>query len=496
MKCEICGKEFQNLGMHTKYSHNLSGKEYYDKYLRKEGEGYCEVCGKLTEFTGITTGYRNCCSIQCVGKSKLRLEKTKTTNLEKYGVENTFSIPKVKEKAQKNSHTKDASIKQWETRRKKYKIDPLHTEETKQKAKLGINKTKQQSVEKFLQSLLKFEQENNCTGINKLIKQYGQGWLKIKDQLHIINKGQYSFVKNEDIKKIEEYFNTNHWCNSNVENEIFNYIQSIYNNTVFHRTRKILQHGELDIYIPDKKIAIEVDGIYWHSYNFNSINKSRQLDKTKECEQLNIRLIHITDYEWNNHQEICKSIICSALGIYKQKIYARDCIINMVNSKEAKDFLIKNHIQGNINASYKLGLFYNNELVQIMCIGKSRFKQNEYELLRMCTKLNTQIIGGFSKLLKYQPYNELISYIDRSKFNGKSYYANNFIFLNYTKPSYTYYKNNIKLNRVSAQKHKLKKLLGSNFNENETEIKNMIRNGWLQVYDCGNIKVRWTNENN
>ena len=67
------------------------------------------------------------------------------------------------------------------------------------------------------------------------------------------------------------------------------------------------------------------------------------------------------------------------------------------------------------------GLLYKGDLVQVIGVGKSRFKKDEYELHRMCTKLNTQALGGFSKLLKSLNLKSLITYVDLSLFNGKGY---------------------------------------------------------------------------
>lgn len=112
----------------------------------------------------------------------------------------------------------------------------------------------------------------------------------------------------------------------------------------------------------------------------------------------------------------------------------------------------------------------------------------------MCTKLNTQVIGGFSKLLKYQPYNDFVSYIDLSKFTASSYLKNGFSILNQSAPNYKYIKGERVLNRIQAQKHKLPKLLVDKFDESKTESQNMIDNGWWKVYDCGNLKLEFTKQ--
>ena len=127
--------------------------------------------------------------------------------------------------------------------------------------------------------------------------------------------------------------------------------------------------------------------------------------------------------------------------------------------------------------------------IKIAIANLVSFKKDEIELLRMCTKLNIQVIGGFSKLIKHQPYDTFISYVDRSKFDGHGYNKIGFIVISNTGPSYKYYKCGIELNRIATQKHKLSKLLGDKFNPNETETQNMIRCGWLHVCDCGNLKV-------
>lgn len=279
---------------------------------------------------------------------------------------------------------------------------------------------------------------------------------------------------------------------SQPELQVLEYIKEVYHGRIVENDRSQISPKELDIYIPDKKLAIEFNGVYYHSTNMGT-PKNYHLEKTIECHSAGIKLIHIHEWEWTYKQDICKSILSIALGICKNKIYARNCEVKEVDSELAKQFLENNHIQGSLNSSYRLGLFYNNELVQLITIGKSRFKEGEYELLRMCTKLNTQVVGGFSKLMKNQPYNSLISYVDRSKFTGNGYLACGWTIDSYTSPSYAYYKGEVKLNRIAAQKHKLKALLGDeNFDSSKTEFENMKNCAWLQVYDCGNIKMKYS----
>ena len=67
-KCEVCGEVFESsqlLYSHIKKKHNLTGKDYYDKYLKKPGEGVCLNCGKPTRLWNCTLGYLKCCCAKC-----------------------------------------------------------------------------------------------------------------------------------------------------------------------------------------------------------------------------------------------------------------------------------------------------------------------------------------------------------------------------------------------------------------------------------------------
>lgn len=141
--------------------------------------------------------------------------------------------------------------------------------------------------------------------------------------------------------------------------------------------RKILNNGqELDFYFPDYKIAIEVNGTYWHS-SLQKI-KNYHFNKSKACEQLGIRLIHIWEYEWKDELKRQKLINMLKIAFNKvdYKIYARKCTIKEITNKEAKEFNNKNHLQGHRNAQITYGLFYKNNLIQLMSFSKTKYNRN------------------------------------------------------------------------------------------------------------------------
>lgn len=253
---------------------------------------------------------------------------------------------------------------------------------------------------------------------------------------------------------------------------------------------------ELDIYIPEKQLAIEFDGLYWHS----DIDKNYHLNKTKLCEEKGIHLIHIFENEWLFKQNIVKSRLKNLLGLYDHKCYARECEVREIDANISKHFQNENHIQGSASALIHLGLFYNNELVSLMTFGKSRFsKKYDWELVRFCNKLWWHIPGSASKLFNYfkETYHStsIVSYADRrwTMNSGNTIYDKlGFKFDHLSYPNYWYFKqNSYQLeSRIKYQKHKLKNLL-ENFNQNKTEVENMRDNGYKRIFDCGNIVYIW-----
>jgi hypothetical protein len=181
---------------------------------------------------------------------------------------------------------------------------------------------------------------------------------------------------------------------------------------------------------------------------------------------------------------------------------ARKCILKKVNKKETKKFLTANHLQSYCKGqSICLGLYFNNELVQIMTFGNPRYnKKYQYELLRLCTKNDCYVIGGIKKLFKYFiiEYNpdSIISYCDASKFTGKVYSEIGFTKEKISVPSCHWYNLKTKqhINNTLLLKLGFDKIFGTNFGKGSDNEELMLKNNFVQVYDCGQDSYIWKRE--
>lgn len=300
---------------------------------------------------------------------------------------------------------------------------------------------------------------------------------------------------------------------SKYETEVKEFLD-MYNLKYQTRVTNILSNKrhELDIYISDYHVAIEIDGMYWHNEKYKG--KDYHLIKTEECEEKGIRLFHIYDMEWNDKRKrrIIQDKLLYTLGIGSNtKIYARNTWVEVIQDNHVKDtFLEQNHIQGKDKPSIKLGLYCNfeyegsivaSELVAIMtfckprrALGHTSKSLYDYELSRYATQLGYSVVGGFSKLLKYfkdnYDWNMIVTYADRRYSSGTLYEATGFEFSHYSKPSYVYYHKNTKEihNRYTFRKSELKKLFPEVYDDSLTEFQIMDKLPlWKRVYDCGNL---------
>lgn len=539
--CAVCGDRFKTtFGLAGHISvHNLTNKEYYDKYMKKQNDGKCIMCGDPTRFISMTRGYTKHCdkricsnndpeSIKKREETCLKLYGVKDANLssvvqenkrkkciEKYGVDHPM---KNKEIANKTVNTKlekygkglkEINHRAKQTFLKNYGVDnPSKIPEI-------IEKSKQSRIEKY----------GNATNGKKISltrkkKYIAQLEEKIKDMGYtVVDFGTdlgNDFVKMKCDKGHEfELTSKLIWsrldlkntlctvCNpiesfsSGDQDKLSEFIREIYGGTVLDRVCNVIK-GELDVYLPHSKIAFEYNGIYWHSDLMK--DKNYHLNKTEQCNKLGIRLIHIFEDQWRYKRKIIESMIKNMLGVTEDRIFARKCIIKEVDDRTLiENFYNNNHLQGNVVAKHNIGLFYQNELVSLMSFSKSKLNKNyEYELVRFANKLNTSVVGSASRLFTYfirtiNP-NTIISYADKCWSIGGVYEKLGFINTYDSKPSYFYVDKNglVRQHRFKFRKSELFKVGYSKFKTEDEIMKE--DNRYFRLWDCGKKVFVWSQD--
>jgi len=274
------------------------------------------------------------------------------------------------------------------------------------------------------------------------------------------------------------------------ENRLLDFVRDVYHGKVLHGDRTVIRPLELDIYLPEKALAIEYDGTYWHSTAAGK-DAGYHLRKTERCERAGVRLIHVFEDEWRAHREIVEDRIRSAMGMCSRRIHARECEVREVPAAEANAFLRRTHLQGGDRSPVRLGLFHRGALVAVMTFGRPRFSRGfDWELVRFSTELGTRVAGGASRLLAHfrkSHAGSVVSYADRRWSVGGLYAALGFRLVGTSRPNYWYVRGTEKHSRYECQKHKLPALLGDAFDPSKSESENMSLAGFDRIYDCGNL---------
>lgn len=265
---------------------------------------------------------------------------------------------------------------------------------------------------------------------------------------------------------------------SRQETELRNVLQLEFpHKKILRSNRQILDGRELDIYFPENKLAIEFDGVYYHS-SAKKDDKFYHLWKTIECEKRGIRLIHVLSDEWELKRPLVLDTIKKALGKYNT-LKQEDCSIVELTPKEEEVFMNNFHLLGNyLDSSLGLGVLYNNRVVMAMSFGK---KENDWILTRIATITNFEVEKGFEFLLDYFIKNykpqTIIASIDRRFENAYDIKDYGFLEIEPTNPNATYTKD---------FQHRYRESDFKRFDENA-----LIEKGWCKVYDCGRRRFQY-----
>lgn len=340
-----------------------------------------------------------------------------------------------------------------------------------------------------------------CTGKQKTCCgfkwKYGESSLDLSKQSCTSEIEKNKVIVGELDKQLEN--------ESNIKNNPFNIIKKIvkekYNGCILYNYNE-----DINIFIPEFNLGINI-------YNLKDLrNKSSKymIQLHNKYLKLNIKLIQIYSDEIIKKYDIVKSRILNELKLVNNKVYARKCEIREIESPSIKNkFLNSNHIQGEDKSKIKLGLYYDNKLVSLMTFNHPRIAMGNkntsiesnndvWELLRFCSELNTNVIGGASKLFQYfvKTYNPSLIYSfadNRWSSPLKNVYNSiGFDYISSSNHGYYYTKNySERLHRYNFNKLKLKQL--GEDTDIKTEIQIMTEKGYHRIWDCGVTRYEFIN---
>jgi len=279
---------------------------------------------------------------------------------------------------------------------------------------------------------------------------------------------------------------------SKSENDLRESIIDIINDEslVKSNDRSIIPPYELDIYIPSKNIAVEFNGLYWHTEKYK--DRYYHFDKWKMCKEKGIQLITVWEDEWENNPEIILSMISHKMGLSKQRrIYARKTSLIEIKNDQAKDFLNKYHIQGFSNGSLYIGSIDDNGKLVAVSVWKRQ--QDDLLLVRYAT--SEIIVGGMGKHLSYgksyclqNGIRKIITFADHCVSDGGLYETLGFIAEKQLPPDYKYVVNDKRKHKFGYRKNKFKNDPELSYNQSYTEKELAELNGIERIWDCGKTR--------
>jgi hypothetical protein len=284
-----------------------------------------------------------------------------------------------------------------------------------------------------------------------------------------------------------------HFCNSpaclkntsSLELEILSFLESLNPNT---KSKFYISKNEYDIIVDN--LLVEFNGLYWHGDLIKN-DKNYHYNKYLLAKQNEFDFFNIWEDDWHFRKDIIKSMLSYKINKTKNNINARECEIKLV--RNIKNFLNENHLQGWCQSSINLGLFYKNELISCTTFGKRKIGGLEqFELLRFCSKLNTNVVGGASKLFSYFIKNykpkKIISYASCDYSGGNLYRVLGFNEVGHTGINYWWSDNDKRYHRSNFMKYKL---VREGFNPNKSENEIMRERGFYKIYGTGNLKYEF-----
>ena len=274
---------------------------------------------------------------------------------------------------------------------------------------------------------------------------------------------------------------------SGAERTLVEYIEEL-SIEVTPSSRQIIPPFELDLYLEDKKFAIEYNGLIWHSERFGK-DKNYHANKTRMCAEKGIQLIHIWEDEWLRNPDLVKRMLARKLGVSEEKkVFARKTTVVSVSKEDARAFLSEHHIQGYAAGTHYLGLTSNEgEVVAVMVLKKLK---GDLRLDRYAT--SCIVPGGFTKLVSWVQKNlefeKLVTFADLCVSDGSLYENTGWTRDGMLDPDYRYLVGSERVHKFNYRLKRFREDPDLLYEEGMTERELAALNGLERIWDCGKIR--------
>lgn len=447
--CELCGKKF----------HPRSNTQ---RYCEDDHFKPCPICGSPVKVLAEYDSAR-CCSIECT--TKLRQKTCESI----YGVKVASQSDEVKAKIRESALSESTVAKRRQTSMQNWGVS---------------NPSQHPDVQKKISETIRSKDCRNRTRVTTL-ERFGVPYAMQSER----GMSRYK-------QTIQEKYGVPYYCMTDDCRQSAGDIISSINRAVGQRLNEFsipykfetrLDNYSYDIQIQDSNILLEIDPTYTHNAVGNhwgkGLDKYYHRDKSKLAEKYGYRCIHI--FDWDSIDKI--------VNMLKPKIprYARNCEIVELDAEVVSTFEDLYHLQGRVRRQkICLGLYLNNELIQVMTFGAPRYNKNyEWELLRLCSDSRYAVVGGAEKLWKYFIHNynpnSVISYCDVAKFSGQVYSRLGMILKNVVEPNKIWSKGGEMITGNLLLQRGYDQLFHTNYGKGTDNEQLMLDHGWLPVYDCG-----------
>jgi len=515
--CAVCNESFKNMitWRHLKH-HNLTSSEYKEKYGPVVSE----------EFRKLKSSQSSGASNPNFGKTHSLKAKKKISDANKGKTPSNYNSAMTDQQKEKLSTKAKLRNEEWHKSGTHPLVGSKHTAQTKEKiaqarkyqiitneqvqkalatkkangtdlaffrGKVHSEESKQQ-IAKTSKLTAARKQKEHVLRLENILEDYNYQLIEYTSTFTTLKCTLCGTVFSRTSQYLSKSKIRNDFCSacypktvstSKLENQLADFVSAFVD--IERNNRTIISPLELDVVIPGHNLAIEFNGLYWHSTEFKEAKY--HLRKSELCAEQGIKLIHVFEDEWVNTPEIVKSRLLNQLGKCSRKVYARKTKIRELTARDANQFLKINHIQSTGRSNVRLGLYHNDTLVSVMTFLKGDVSKRVvgWELNRFCTTLDTTVVGGANKLFNYfvNTYSpeQVTSFADRRWSNSSAFYSLlGFTLDGVTPVNYWYFAPG-----ETQRKHRY----SFKTNKYNTEKEQIDFYNLKTIYDCGSYRFLW-----